>query len=109
MSLSEPHTSVTALQDACVCLSVCVWHRFAFLWLIYSRNKFFRVGPNILEKFVPGGTNFSGVQIKRDKHVCNFEMYVFLQMSVGSMSLGRPSSYVAMNLWKTIQEWSFAC
>ena len=23
-SLSEPHTSVTALQDACVCLSVCV-------------------------------------------------------------------------------------
>ena len=24
-SLSEPHTSVTALQDACVCLSVCVW------------------------------------------------------------------------------------
>ena len=23
-SLSEPHTSVTALQDACVCMSVCV-------------------------------------------------------------------------------------
>ena len=25
VSLSEPHTSVTALQDACVCMSVCVW------------------------------------------------------------------------------------
>ena len=24
-SLSEPHTSVTALQDACVCMSVCMW------------------------------------------------------------------------------------
>ena len=42
-------------------------HRFALMWLVYSRNKFFRVGPNISEKFVPGGTNFRGVQIKRDK------------------------------------------
>ena len=41
--------------------------RFALMWLVYSRNKFFRVGPNISEKFVPGGTNFRGVQIKRDK------------------------------------------
>ena len=24
VSLSEPHTSVTALQDACVCMSVCL-------------------------------------------------------------------------------------
>ena len=24
------------------------------------------MGPNISEKFVPGGTNFRGVQIKRD-------------------------------------------
>ena len=24
-SLSEPHTSVTALQDVCVCTSVCMW------------------------------------------------------------------------------------
>ena len=37
--------------------------------LAYSGNKFFRVGPNILEKFVPGGTNFRGVQIKRDKPI----------------------------------------
>ena len=44
-------------------------HRFALMWLVYSRNKFFRVGPNISEKFVPGGTNFRGVQIKRDKHI----------------------------------------
>ena len=29
-------------------------HRFALVWLVYSRNKFFRVGPNILEEFVPG-------------------------------------------------------
>ena len=41
-------------------------HRFALMCLVYSRNKFFRVGPNISEKFVPGGTNFRGVQIKRD-------------------------------------------
>ena len=41
-------------------------HRFALMWLVYSRNKFFRVGPNISEEFVPGGTNFRGVQIKRD-------------------------------------------
>ena len=32
-------------------------HRFALMWLVYSRNKFFRVGP---EKFVLGGTNFRG-------------------------------------------------
>ena len=25
------------------------------------------MGPNISEKFVPGGTNFRGVQIKRDR------------------------------------------
>ena len=42
-------------------------HRFDLMWLVYSRNKFFRVGPNISEKFVPGGTNFRGVQIKRDR------------------------------------------
>ena len=42
-------------------------HKFDLMWLIYSRNKFFRVGPNISEKFVPGGTNFRGVQIKRDR------------------------------------------
>ena len=42
-------------------------HRFALMWLVYSRNKFFRVGPNISEEFVPGGTNFRGVQIKRDR------------------------------------------
>ena len=41
-------------------------HWFSFVWLAYSGNKFFRVGPNISEKFVPGGTNFRGVQIKRD-------------------------------------------
>ena len=29
-------------------------------------NKFFRGDPNISEKLVPGGTNFRGVQIKRD-------------------------------------------
>ena len=41
-------------------------HRFALMWLVYSRNKFFGVGPNISEEFVPGGINFRGVQIKRD-------------------------------------------
>ena len=41
--------------------------KFDLMWLIYSRNKFFRVGPSISEKFVPGGTNFRGVQIKRDR------------------------------------------
>ena len=30
-------------------------------------NKFFQGGPIISEKLVPGGTNFRGVQIKRDK------------------------------------------
>ena len=30
---------------------------------IYSRNTFFRVGPNISEKFVQEETNFRGVQI----------------------------------------------
>ena len=27
-------------------------HRFAFMWLVYSGNKFYSVGPNISEKFV---------------------------------------------------------
>ena len=33
-------------------------HRFALMWLVYSRNKFFRVGPNISETFVLGGNQF---------------------------------------------------
>ena len=45
----------------------CWYARFAFMWLVYSRNKFFRVGPNISEKFVLGGTNFRGIQIKCDR------------------------------------------
>ena len=30
-------------------------------------KKFFRGGPYISEKFVPGGTNLKGIQIKRDR------------------------------------------
>ena len=41
-------------------------HWFSFVWLAYSGNKFFSVDPNISEKCVLGGTNFRGVQIKRD-------------------------------------------
>ena len=40
------------------------------MWLVYSSNKFFRVGPNISEKFVPGRTNVRGVQIKRERTTC---------------------------------------
>ena len=47
-------------------------HWFCFIWLAYSGNKFFRVGPNISEKCVPGGTNFRGVKIKRDSSTCSF-------------------------------------
>ena len=35
-------------------------------WPVVGTN-FFRVGPNISEKFVPGETNFRGVHIKRDR------------------------------------------
>ena len=35
-------------------------HRFALMWLVYSWNKFFRVGPNISEKFVLGGEPILG-------------------------------------------------
>ena len=41
--------------------------KFALMRLVYSRNKFFRVGPNISEKFVPGGrrggTNLRGSKL----------------------------------------------
>ena len=38
-------------------------------------NKFFRGGgPYILEKFVPGGTNLKGVQIKRDRHYTSLNL-----------------------------------
>ena len=47
-------------------------HWFCFVWLACSGNKFFRVGPNISEKCVPGGTNFRGVKIKRDSSTCSF-------------------------------------
>ena len=50
-------------------------HRFDLMWLVYSRNKFFRVGPNISEKFVLGGTNFRGVQIKRDRYFTGFTLF----------------------------------
>ena len=42
-------------------------HWFSFVYVAFSGNKFFRVGPNISEKLVPGGTNFRGVQIKCDR------------------------------------------
>ena len=35
-------------------------HWFCFVWVAYSGNKFFRVGPNISEKCVPGGINVRG-------------------------------------------------
>ena len=53
-------------------------HRFALMWLVYSRNKFFRVGPNISEEFVPGGTNFRGVQIKRDRYSHDWGFFLLL-------------------------------
>ena len=34
--------------------------RFALMWLVYSRNKFFRVSPNISEKFVLSGCTYIG-------------------------------------------------
>ena len=37
--------------------------RFALMWLVYSRNKFFRVGPNISEKFVPGEPILGGSKL----------------------------------------------
>ena len=45
-------------------------HWFYFVWLAYSGNKFFRVGPNISEKCVLGGTIFRGVKIKCDSSTC---------------------------------------
>ena len=71
-------------------------HRFALMWLVYSRNKFFRVVPNISEKLVPGGggggTNFRGVQIKRDMPAVKFRTHtpsvasfaVFLDRNINS-------------------------
>ena len=45
-------------------------HWLSFVWLACSGNKFFRVGPG---KFVSGGTNFRGVQIKHDNHTHAWE------------------------------------
>jgi len=61
-------------------------HRFSLLafagWLSHGGNKFFRGGPNISEKLVPGGTNFRGVQIKRDKAIPHGSCLVFIGASV---------------------------
>ena len=35
-------------------------HRFALMWLVYSRNKFFKVGP---EKFVLGEPILEGSKL----------------------------------------------
>ena len=64
-------------------------HWFCFVWLAYSGNKFFRVGPNISEKCVPGGTNFRGVKIKRDSSTCSFVCYLALQARPFSSSADR--------------------
>ena len=37
-------------------------HRFALTWLVYSRNKFFRVDPNISENSFRGGGGGGGDQ-----------------------------------------------
>ena len=68
-------------------------HCFSFVWLAYSGNKFFRVGPNISEKFVPGETNFRGVQIKRDRP---FHSLVSL-IKYAKTECGRPDLFYLMN------------
>ena len=38
-------------------------HRFPFMRMVYSGNQFFRVGPNISEKFVPGESILGGSKL----------------------------------------------
>ena len=70
-------------------------HRFALMWLVCSRNKIFRVGPNISEEFVPGGTNFRGVQIKRDMPISPHTMNAYPAMHVQWADTISPSSFTA--------------
>ena len=57
-------------------------------------NKFFRGGPYISEKFVPGGTNLKGVQIKRDRTNSHFVTSVLLHVA-GSSSIASACSDAA--------------
>ena len=69
-------------------------HGSAFMWLVYSRNKFFRVSPNISEKFVPKGTNFRGVQIKCVTP-CNIQTWNHLDLKSG----------VKCRMWQGKYQW----
>ena len=69
-------------------------HRFALMWLLYSRNKFFRVGPNISEKFVPEGTNFRGVPIKCDRH-----KWVMKPLTIFLLWGGIVTSFLSRQRW----------
>ena len=64
MKTSQPYATVGTTDVISSNFMTVDMHRFALMWLVYSRNKFFRVGQ---EKFVPGGTNFRGVQITHDR------------------------------------------
>ena len=50
-------------------------HRFALMWLVHSRNRFFRVGPNISEKFAPGrGGGGGGNQVSAERSLKSLRM-----------------------------------
>ena len=65
-------------------------HRFALMWLVYSGNKFFRVGPNISENPFRGKPILGGP--KRDMPVVKFHTHtpsvasfaVFLDRNINS-------------------------
>ena len=66
-------------------------HRFALTWLVYSRNKFFRVDPNISENSFRGGGPILGGP-KRDMPAVKFRTHtpsvasfaVFLDRNINS-------------------------
>ena len=70
-------------------MSLVVTNFLSCVWLAYSGNKFFRVGP---EKFVPGGTNFRGVKIKRD--MLTISLHTMHKLSISEVSKSSTSAAI---------------
>ena len=70
-------------------MSLVVTNFLSWVWLAYSGNKFFRVGP---EKFVLGGTNFRGVKIKRD--MLTISLHTMHKLSISEVSKSSTSAAI---------------
>ena len=74
------HLTLTCV-DSTLVPSWCLYVLLAFIWLAYSGNKYFRVGPNILEKMCSGGNQAHETQIPLIYNMMQLNVLILLRCS----------------------------